>query len=85
MDKVLSEASHPELYHSVGHISQPAGKPLGVVAHCPSPHVLGQGSEHVAAACCLIHGFQHSTHLRCPGPRKSTGWVETRVRESFAC
>lgn len=56
-----------ELNHSVGHISQPAGEPLGVVTHGPSPHVLGQGSKHMTAACRFGDSFQHGTHLCCPG------------------
>lgn len=53
--------------HSVGHVSQPAGEPLGVVTHGPSPHVFGQGSKHMAAACCFGDGFQHGIHLCCSG------------------
>lgn len=59
-----------ELNHSVGHISQPAGEPLGVVAHGPSPHVFGQGSEHMAAACSFGDSFQHGAHLCRSGPGK---------------
>lgn len=73
----------PELYHSVGHVSQSPREPLGVVAHSPSPHVLGQGSEHVAAACCFGDGFQHGAHFCCPGLSKRTSWVEMEAWENF--
>lgn len=55
-----------ELNHSGGHVPQSAGEPLGVVAHGPSPHVLGQRFKHMAAGRRLGDGFQHGAHLRRP-------------------
>lgn len=62
----------PEMYHSVGHLSQSVRKPLGVVAHGSSPHVFGQSFKHTAAACGLSDSFQHGAHLCSPGPCKSS-------------
>lgn len=64
------ERQHGEPYHSVGHLSQPAGEPPGVVTHGPSPHVLGQRSKHMAAACGFGDSFQHGTDLCRSGPGK---------------
>lgn len=75
------QETHPESYHSVGHFSQPVRKTLGVVAHGSSPHVFGQGSEHVAAACCLGNGFQHGTYFCCPGSGKSSSWMKVGAEE----
>lgn len=59
-----------KLNRFVGHFSQSAREPLGVMAHGPSPHVFGQGSENMTAACCFGNGFKHGTHLCHPGPCK---------------
>lgn len=74
----------PEPNHSVGHVPQPAGEPLAVVAHGPSPHVFGQGSKHMAAACCFGDSFQHGAHFGRSGPGKGNSCGE-RERRSRKC
>lgn len=63
-----------EYDHSVGHLSQPARKTLGVVAHRSPPHVPRQRSKDMTAACCLGNSFQHGTYLCCPGPGKNSSY-----------
>lgn len=68
-------------YHFVDHFSQSAGQPLGIVAHGSSPHVFGQSSKHVAAACCFGDSFQHGLHLCHPGLCKAASWTIQRARK----